>query len=147
MIDLQPTLRSFLLNDSTFSSYLSTYNGSRAIFTRRPVPPDASYPLAIISPLVGQIQNDFIGCGNRQVSTYDVAIYSTNDDPVSYRNVEAASYRLARILHRIPNHTLTMPTGSYFVQTTAIGPFPAPTDDEVKVARVVSVNVEFVLEN
>lgn len=147
MIDLQPAIRQFILSDTTFTAFLSTYLDTKAVFTRRPVPQDAQYPLAIISPLIADLQNDFVSCGGRRVITHDISIYSTNDDSLSYRNVEAAAYRLSKIMHRIPAYSLVMPAGSSLIQTNAIGPLPAATDDLVKIARVVSINFEIFLEN
>lgn len=147
MIDLQPSLRTFILNDLTISSLLPAYLDSKAIFTRRPVPNNATYPMIVISSLVSAINNDFVSCGGRQTLTFDIAVYSNNDTAENYRIVETIAYRLATILHRIPRYALNMPTGSSLIQTTAIGPFPGPTDDYVKVARVVSVNIDTFLEN
>src|SRR6478609_2652960 len=147
MIDLQPAIREYLLSDSDFSSKLSNYLNSKALFTRRPVPTDAEYPMSIISPIVSDLQNDFVTCGGRRILTYDIVVYSDNDNAASYRNVEAAAFRLANILHRMPNYSLNLPASASLIQTTAIGPLPGPTDDIVKVARVVSVNIEIFLEN
>lgn len=147
MIDLQPALRAYLLEDTEFSSKLAIYQGARSVFTRRPVPNDATYPLSIISPIVVDNQNDFVSCGGRRTLTYDIVVYSNNSDASVYRQVEAAAFRLAKILHRIPRYALNMPNGISLIQTTAIGPLPAPVDDFVKVARVVSVNIEIHLEN
>lgn len=147
MIDLQPALRSYLLADNDFSTKLAVYQGARSIFTRRPVPNDAKYPLAIISPIVGGLENDFVSCGGRRTLIYDIVVYSNNDEAANYRLVEAAAFRLSKILHRIPPYALSMPTGSSLIQTTATSPFPGPTDDFVKVARVVSLTIEVFLEN
>jgi len=147
MINLQPAIRQFILNDVTISSLLPNYNGSKTVFTRRPVPEDATYPMIVVSPPVSDIPNDFVSCGGRRTPTFDIAVYSTNDDAANYRKVEQIAYRLATIFHRIPRYALTMPTDSNLIQTTVLGPFPAPTDDTVKVARVVSLNIEYHLEN
>jgi len=147
MIDLQPPIRQYILNDVTISNLLPAYQGSKTVFTRRPVPPDASYPMIVISSLVSDLENDFVSCGGRHISTYDIVVYSTNDDSTNYRTVEQIAYRLATIFHRIPRYALSMPSGSSLIQTTVLGPFPAPTDDTVKVARVVSLNIEYHLEN
>ena len=147
MIDLRPILREYLLRDTEFSSRLSNYLDSKALFTRTPVPNDANYPLGVISPIVADLQNDFVSCGGRRTLSIDVFVYSNNEDATSYRNVEAAGLRLVKLLHRIPRYELSLPTGFSLIQTTAIGPLPGPTNDLIKVARAVTVNIDLYLEN
>lgn len=147
MIDLQPTIRTFLLNDVTISSKLSDYSGSKALFTRRPVPQDASYPVGIISPIISDIETDYISCAERRALQYNVIFYSNNDTSSSYRDVESLAFRAANLLHRADRFAFVMPQNSTLIQTTASSPFPAPTDDIVKVARGITLNVEVILEN
>jgi len=146
MIDLQPAIRTHILNDVTISSLLSTYQNQKSVFTRRPTPQDATYPLVIVSPIVGENENDYIGCNGRRTLTYDIAVYSNNDEALNYRNVEKIAFRLTQIFHRMDRFALTPPSGS-IVQVTASSPFPGPTDDFVKVARIVTLNIEILLEN
>lgn len=147
MIDLQPALRSYILNDVTIFPLIPNYKGSKAIFTRRPVPNDAPYPCIVISNLVSSIRNDFAACGGRVTLTFDFAVYANNDTAEHYRIVESIAYRLESILHRMPTYALNMPAGSSLIQSTALGPYSGPVDDFVKVARVVSVNFDIFLEN
>ena len=147
MINLQTAIRQRILDDVTISSLLPNYLNSKPVFTRVPVPEDAEYPLIVVSPLIAETDRDFISCGARRVATYDIAVYSRNDDATNYRKVEQIAYRLAEIFNRVPRYSLAMPSGSSLIQTTIIGPFPGPTDDLVKVARVVSLNIEYHLEN
>lgn len=147
MIDLRPVLREYLLRDAEFSNRLSNYLDSKALFTRTPVPNDSSFPLGVISPILSDLQNDFVSCGGRRTLSMDVFVYSNNESAESYRNVEAAGLRLVKLLHRIPRYELTLPSGFSLIQTTAVGPLPGPTNDLIKVARAVTVNIELFLEN
>lgn len=145
MIDLQPAIRSVILNDVEISSLLPNYNGSQPIFTRRPVPTDAPYPLVLISPVVADNQIDYVKCG-RRVLTYDVAVYGLNDSAANYRKVEEIARLIANKFHRLPHYAISMPTGSSLIQSTVIGPLSAAVDDDNKVGRVVILNLEVLLE-
>ncbi len=145
MIDLLPTIRKYILNDATFCNYLSDYKNTKAVFIRRPIPTDISYPVCLISPIVSDIQNDFVSCSQRRIITHDIFVYSTNDTDAEYHKVSDAAFRLGTLLHRAPKHLFEMPAGSSLVEVTCISPMPAPTDDFVKVARVVSVNFDITI--
>lgn len=146
MIDLQPAIREFILNDVEISSLLPTYSNSKTVFTRRPVPQDATYPMIIISNLVTDLENDYVNCGRRTL-TFDISVYGQNDTATNYRNVERISMRLQTIFHRMQKYSLNMPTGSSLINTVALGPLSAPVDDETKIGRVVITNFEIHLEN
>jgi hypothetical protein len=145
MIDLQPAIRSVILNNVEISSLLPNYNGSEPIFTRRPVPTDAPYPLVLISHVVADNQIDYVKCG-RRVLTYDLAVYGLNDSAANYRKVEQIARLIATKFHRIAPYAISMPTGSSLIQSTVIGPLSAPVDDNNKVGRVVILNLEVLLE-
>lgn len=144
MIDLQPAIRARILQDATITSLLSVYKGSFGVFTRKPVPEDAVYPMIVISPIVTDREEDWINCQKR-ILTYDVVVYGNNDDATKYRNVEKIASRLTAIFHRMPRFALTMPSGSGFIQSTASAPMPAPVDDNQKTGRIVIVNIEVTL--
>lgn len=141
MIDLQPAIRALILNDVEILSLIPDYKGSKAIFTRRPTPEDAPYPLIVVSPLVADNQLDYLRC-NRSILTYDIAVYGSNDTPENYRNVETIARRIHTIFHRMPNYALNMPVGSSLTKTTAIGPLTAPVDNTETVGRVVICNFD-----
>lgn len=145
MIDLQPAIRSVILNDLSISSLLPAYNGSKPIFTRRPTPTDAPYPLVLISDTVADSQQDYLACGHR-VMTYDVAVYGYNDTPANYRLVQDIARRIANKFHRLKSYEITMPLGSSLIQSTTIGPLSGPVDDDNKIGRVVILNLEVLLE-
>ncbi len=145
MIDLQPAIRSVILNDQNIASLLTNYNGSEPIFTRRPVPTDAPYPLILISHVVADNQIDYVRFG-RRILTYDVAVYGLNDSAANYRKVEQIARLIANKFHRIQPYEISMPVGSSLIQSTVIGPLSAPVDDDNKIGRVVILNLEVLLE-
>lgn len=144
MIDLQPTIRSRIIQDAEIISLVSVYKDSFGVFTRKPVPEDAIYPMIVISPIVTDREEDWITCQKRTL-TYDIVVYGNNDDAVKYRNVEKIASRLTTIFHRMPRFSLTMPEGSSFIKSTASAPMPAPVDDNQKTGRIVIVNIEVTL--
>lgn len=145
-MNLQPSIRSFLLTDSTFSNYLTDYNGSKALFTRRPVPDDAEYPLAIISPAITYRESDFVSGQKHFYLTHDLLIFDTNDSSSNYRNVENAAFRARKILHRFDVTTFSHPTGYKVLLCLADYPISGATDDLIKVSRVVQLQFDVIEE-
>ena len=141
MIDLQPEIRSLIINDATLSTLIADYLNSKAVFTRRPTPEDAQYPLVIISPIVTDLERDFILCGRRTL-TYNIMIYGYNDTPENYRDVEEISLSISKLFHRIDRTTFPTSSDYSLIQSTASSPMPAPVDDENKVGRVVVLNLQ-----
>lgn len=141
MIDLSANIRTAIVSDIDITALIANYQDSKAIFTRRPVPSDAAYPMIIISPLVSETNLDGLRC-KRAILTYDISVYDTNASSVNYRNVEVVGYKLANKFHRMDRFAMSFPSGVSLIKSTARGPFAAPTDDLVKVARVVSVEFE-----
>lgn len=139
MIDLGPTLRAVLVGASSVTSNLTAYESSYPVFTRRPVPTDAPMPQIVISPDVILADEDLI---NQQIpyAVRDIAVYGRNDTHANYVKVQTIAYAIRDLFHRAPRFTLT-PSGWNVIDVTAAGPFPAPTDDEKLVARIVSVKV------
>lgn len=141
MPDLAPTIRTFILADTDLVSNLTTYNSQKAVFTRRPVPTDAEYPLMVISPQITASENDYL-TNERRTAVYDITVYGQNDTSVNYRAVEETAYKLAAKFNRLTD--LVLPTGYTLIQAVGLGPIPAPTDDDQKIARLVSVTFDIV---
>lgn len=139
MIDLSANIRSFILATPSVASLLPAYQNSKPVFTRRPAPPEAKGNLVMVSPMVGGgIDSDFLQSQKREV-VYDVAVYGANDTTENYRLIERIGFALAQSFHRLDRRKFTMPTGWQLVQAKAYGPMPAPTDDQTKTGRMVSV--------
>lgn len=126
---------------SSIASLLPAYHGSRTIFTRRPVPNDATYPLIAISPDVSVQDNDGIN-DYRPVQERDVVVYGRNEatDGSDYDLVEQIGYALRDLFHG--NRQAITVAGWNVVQINARGPYTAPTDDDQTVGRVVSLVIE-----
>lgn len=144
MVDLAPHIRTLILSDA-IANNLSTYNGAKAVFTRRPVPVDAQYPFIVVSNQVSQTQNDFVNSLKRDL-TYDFVVYGQNDTAANYRLVETIANTLALKFARLPKYGMTMPVGVNLVQAIGIGPMASATDDLDKIARAVSVTFTINME-
>jgi len=142
MIDLLPILRKFIIDDPSVTANLTTYDNSKAVFTRRPVPEDAKYPFIIINPQSVDLDRDFLDLAFRDV-VHNVIVYGQNDTSDHYRQVEETAFLIKNKFLRLTRTDLTLPTGFDFVRANSIGPFPAPTDDETKIGRAVSVTISY----
>ena len=136
-MDLSEPLRTAIVDDATIAALLPIYAGSKTVFTRRPVPDNAAFPIVVISPDIAITDQDGID-DNRPVIIRDVAVYGRND-AASYRAVEAIAYEIRDLFHR-RRQSLTV-LGWDVVDVVALGPRPAPTDDEQTVGRVVELTV------
>ena len=145
-MDLTPNIRSFLLADATFVGYLATYLNSKALFTRRPVPTDATYPMGIVSPLVTYREADFVNGKKKFTITHDVMLFDTNDSSTNYRNIQAAADRVRKIMHRLDRTAFVMPAGYQLIMCRADEPIPGATDDLIKVSRIVQLTFDITEE-
>lgn len=141
MINLSQSILQFLLADTNITSKISAYQNSFAIFTRRPVPTDAKYPMIVVSPLVADTDLDFLRC-KRRILSYDIAIYHNNDAAANYRLVEDLGFYIARKFDKLPRTAMTLPVGVSLVKTLARGPIQGPGDELVKISRTVPVEFD-----
>lgn len=140
MIDLSVSIRSFLLADAQLNALIPNYKNSKAIFTRRPLPDDATGLVVIISPLVSSgFDSDYLNRWQRML-TFDVSVYGPNDTPANYLKVQDAGFRIVNIMHRLNKQNFVMPQGWQLVNAKAYGPISAPVDDDKTVGRLVSIN-------
>ena len=135
--DLAQSLRNSLLANQTLASMLPIYLDSPTIFTRRPVPPDAPYPMIVVSPDIAKTDTDGLA-DLRPIITRDVTVYGSNDTSDNYRDVEEMAYIIFSMFHRNPM-SLFVDTGWNITSVQCQGPRPAPTDDEQTIARAVTV--------
>lgn len=140
MIDLSVAIRKHLLTIQDFIDIIASYKNSKSVFTYRPVPEDAEYPMSVISTTLGGTDSDYINCFKRNIQ-YNVILYDKNLSPESYINIERVANSVARSFHRL-NPTLLDLTGVNVVSVTASNPFPAPTDDNETIARAITLNFE-----
>lgn len=143
MISLQQTIRNFALQIPEMGE-LGNYLDTKSLFTRRPAPVGAEYPMAFISPIVGtNAEGDFLSEVVRPV-LHTVNVYGWNDTPENYRTVESIAFGITGAFNRPERHLFTPPEGWEIVDVSSWGPLPAPTDDDKLVGR--SVTLRFVVK-
>jgi hypothetical protein len=125
---------------AAMGSSLPVYNGSPPVFTRRPVPSKAPYPMIVISSDVSLTENDGID-DERPIVIRDVAVYGVNDVAGNYREVEDIAYAVRHLFHR-QRESLDLSASTYkVIDIQASGPRMAPTDDQQTVGRLVELTV------
>jgi hypothetical protein len=136
--DVAEALRLALVNDPTVAGALTAYQGSLPIFTRRPAPTDAPYPMILVSPDVTHADEDGVS-DKRPVITRDIAVYGQNDTAPHYRTVESLAYRVRDLFHRMRQSIAV--SGWNVVSIMATGPIPAPSDDDRTIGRMVTLTI------
>jgi hypothetical protein len=136
-LDLAIALRSALIGQSAIADDLALFNGEPAIFTRRPLPDKAPYPLCMINPAAAIGDQDYLNSA-LPIVMRDVAFYG--EQPKDYRLIERLSYLARDFFHR--NKWAIVPDGYDVIQITAKGPIPGATDDQTTVGRLVSLTIQ-----
>lgn len=136
--DLSEPLRDAIIGATDISSELAQWRGEPAVFTRRPIPGDATYPNCAISPDITQTDADAL-VSRRPIVVRDIVFYGKQPD--HYRLIERLGYAAYELFHR-NRFAIEPPAGYRVIQITAIGPVPAPTDDAKTVGRMVSLTIQ-----
>lgn len=136
-------IRIALLANSGITNLLASYKGAKCVFTRRPVPIDAPYPMVVVSPDITLTDEDGINDFRPKI-TRDIITYGQNDEPDKYRVVEEIAYKVRVMFHGVRT-AISIP-GWHNIDIRTTGPIPAPTDDEKTVARAVSVTIRLALQ-
>src|SRR5437764_1427899 len=97
--DLAQPILFALLHNAQVVSRLPNYVDSKTIFTRRPPPTDAPYPMILISHDIAKQNLDGIS-DLRPMITRDIAVYGFNDGSINYRTVEALANIVFGQFHR-----------------------------------------------
>lgn len=140
MIDLSGVLRKFLVTKPAMAD-LSSFANSRALFTRRPAPEGAVYPMAFISPLLD------VDTSQSEISAevpdlrYMLSVYGLNETSEQYRKVEEIAFASVALLNRMDPSLMEMPDGAQLVRVRALGPVIAPVDDDKLVGRAVNLRL------
>lgn len=137
--DLSIPLRTALVGHSPITALLPAYKGSFTVFTRRPAPSDATYPIIMVSPDISSTEEDGIN-DFRPIQERDITVYGKNDNAANYRTVEQIGYLIRELFHA-QRRSITV-SGWGVVAINARGPIPAPTDDDATVARMVSLTIQ-----
>lgn len=135
-LDVTSALRTAILADPVLSGLLGETSGEPSVFTRRPAPDGAQYPMVMIAQ-VGVEDADFVNT-SLPVVTVDVAVYGLQRE--EYRVAVEIGYTLRRKFHR--KRAALAVSGCRVIQIRARGPFVAPTDDEKTTGRVVSLTIQ-----
>lgn len=142
MTNIAADVRTAILGETDITNFLSQWSGAPAVFTRRPVPADAQFPMIVISPDIAHGDWDGLKV-RRDAITKDVIVYGRVAAPGSAddhtRRVEAVALLLRELFHRQPR---SLGNPSYrVVSINVTGPLIAPTDSDSIVARVVTLIV------
>ncbi len=141
--DLSQPLRNAILSNAVINSMLPVYLDAPTVFTRRPAPPDAPYPMIMVSTDLTRTDQDGIN-DQRPILTRDIIVYGQNDTNDHYRDAEV----LANIVYDIFHHNhqvIVVDSGWSVVNSYCTGPRPAPADDDQHVGRAVTVVTELAI--
>lgn len=141
-LDLGPAFREALIAAVPISSVLSVHDEEPAVFTRRPVPDTAQFPLIIVNDPASLGDADGL-TSDRPVWSGDIAIYGQKGAPGTpedqTRIVQQAALRVRTLFHR-KKWALSV-GGFHVIDIRATGPVPAPVDDDKTIGRIVSLIV------
>lgn len=141
-LDLGPAIREALLDEALIAGELAVYADSRAVFTRRPVPEDAGYPMVLINPPAALTDEDGL-TSDRPVWMGDVLVYGLKGAPGTAedqtRTVEQLGFRVRNLFHR--QRWALQVGGFHVIDVRASGPVPAPVDDDKEIGRAISLIV------
>ncbi len=134
-MDLSAPLYAALSGDSFITSRLGA-SSPPSIFTKRPTPPNAAFPMILVSPDITSGNEDGLKA-RRPVLVRDIITYGIQDD--QYRVVEEIAYYIHTKFHR-QRGSIEVPN-FHVIDIVSIGPIPAPTDDLNEVARAVTLTI------
>lgn len=144
-LDLESSLRLAVMAMTDVTDLLGTYVGEPSVFTRRPTPGEATYPMVLISPNIIKGDQDAL-ITRRPVVMRDVTVfgYTTRETPElgqvdQYREVELAAELLYEGFHR--NKDFLFVNGYHVVDVVAAGPIPAPVENVRLIGRVVTLTI------
>jgi hypothetical protein len=139
--DLSIPLRDAIIASASVMDLLPTYLDSDNVFTRRPIPPDAPYPMIVVNPDISNMDRGGLNDQHRFVMR-DVAVYGQNATPDQYRAVETTAFAVFDLFHR-QRSSIVVPNW-HVINLWASGPSPAPTDDDMTVGRIVELRIELI---
>jgi hypothetical protein len=132
-LNLAPALRAAVLQAAPLSTPLALYENEPGVFTRRPVPSEAGYPMCVISPPVSVGDVDFLKA-RFPTPRYDIGFYGRQPD--DYRVVENLAFLARRLFHR-NRFALDLVPDYAVMEIVATGPMAAPTDSAQIVGRMI----------
>lgn len=142
MTDVGPALRAAVIANAAISSELSQWQGEPAVFTRLPIPEDATFPCVVIPFDASTLDQDAL-VSRRTVIMRDIMVYGniaapgTSDDDT--RIVDDIARELRTMFHR--NKAALVNTSYHVIDIVVNGPRPAPVDDDKTVGRMVTLTL------
>lgn len=132
--DIGPYISAAILGNTLIAAELPLYLGVKTVFSRRPVPDAAPYPMIVVSDDVTLDNvdgvNDF-----RPVIVRDIVVYGQNDTVAHYNQVQRIGYLIRDMFHR-KKDSVSIPTWGV-LQVVCRGPMSAPTDVLTTMGSVV----------
>lgn len=133
-MNISQAVYSLLAADTTLTALLATYGGAPAIFTSRPVPPDALRPYVVAAGNVSAVPFDTLDKRGREI-TRDVFAFA--NETGSAAAIEAIADALYNALD---NASLALAGGHVVRCHVVAGPAEAPTDSSL-VGRYVTIRI------
>ena len=135
--DLAEPLRSAIIADGSIAALLPSFAGSLTVFTRRPVPHNAPYPMIVISSDILVTDDDGVNDFRPEAMRY-ITAFSANDTPAHYRLADTLAYLVRDLFHR--NRNAITVSGWHVVDIQAAGPEQAPSDDQTE-GRIITLAI------
>jgi hypothetical protein len=129
MLAVSKALFDTMVADETLTDLLGEYQGEPSIFTKRPVPTGATYPIVLADTVVTDVNADFLNEDFRIIDR-DIVVYGESEVAVGgetvshYRAVEQAAERIRELFH---GQRVEI-TGWDLVDIRVLGPISAPTE-------------------
>lgn len=136
-LDTAPALRAAILGNSSITSLLAVWQSAPAVFTRVPVPDDATFPCIVIPPPASISDVDFLTT-HLPVLRRDLMVYGLQAE--QFRVVDEIAYLLRQFFHRQPR-VIDMTPAYWVVDMVANGPIGAPAEDDRLVGRAVLLRI------
>jgi hypothetical protein len=136
-LNLAVPLRDALVASPDVQAICAAYKGEPAVFTRRPAPDDAPYPLVMVSPDISIGNADYLRTF-MPVVTRDLAVYGQQPD--QYREVETLAYAIREQFHQVK--TAIIVPGYHVIDINCTGPIAGPADDPNIMGRIVTLSIQ-----
>lgn len=134
---ISKAIRASLLSVPQIADKLATYKDAPGIFTRRPVPSDAEYPMIVAASFNAGATNEDGLISRRPVIVRDVLFYGRQPD--DYRVIDEIALIAAKHFHR-KRFSLSI-DGYQVIDIVADDPRVAPVDNDKQVGRLVQLQL------
>lgn len=145
ILELDAPLRLAIMALTDITDMLGTYKGEPSVFTRRPLPSEATYPMVAVSPNIARGDADALTT-RRPIVMRDLIVYGYSIRETAelgqvdqYREVEQIAEMLYQGFHR--NKDYLFVDGYHVIDVVATGPIPAPVENVRLIGRVVTLTI------